>query len=315
MMPLQDRQEAWLEWRRGGVGGSDAAAVVGLDPWRSPVTTWLEKRGLFMGQAESDLMRMGKLLEPPIADEVERMRDVWIRGRQSCLVHPEHAFMRCTADGFVYEDAELGEPIALYEGKCTSQIRYALDWSEEGPPPWVNLQVQHNLAVTGCEVAWVSIFHDLRLEIREVPRNDWIIGQLIEIERDFWDHVVSGVPPAEVDSSERTREAIREAYAEPEPQSSVELPESALELLARRREAKRMISTGEAEVREVENRLGLLLGNAEAGHVDGVEVVRWPVVETRRLNQAALKANYAGLVERFSEVHRSRRWFVPKQED
>ena len=35
----------WLEERRKGIGGSDAAAVAGLNPWRSAAAVYLDKVG------------------------------------------------------------------------------------------------------------------------------------------------------------------------------------------------------------------------------------------------------------------------------
>jgi len=38
-------REQWLELRRQGIGGSDAAAILGMNPWKSPMDVWLEKTG------------------------------------------------------------------------------------------------------------------------------------------------------------------------------------------------------------------------------------------------------------------------------
>jgi len=37
--------EEWLEWRKKGIGGSDASAVCGVSRYRSPIELWLEKTG------------------------------------------------------------------------------------------------------------------------------------------------------------------------------------------------------------------------------------------------------------------------------
>jgi predicted phage-related endonuclease len=33
----------WLEWRRGGIGGSDVAAILGVSPWRTEFDVWASK--------------------------------------------------------------------------------------------------------------------------------------------------------------------------------------------------------------------------------------------------------------------------------
>ena len=50
----------WLELRRRGIGGSDAAAVCGLDPWRSPFEVWLDKTGLFVDETAGEAVRWGR---------------------------------------------------------------------------------------------------------------------------------------------------------------------------------------------------------------------------------------------------------------
>lgn len=44
MQTFESREE-WLKARRNYIGGSDAAAALGLNPWKDNVTLWLEKTG------------------------------------------------------------------------------------------------------------------------------------------------------------------------------------------------------------------------------------------------------------------------------
>ena len=61
----QDRSQ-WLEERRQGIGGSDAAAAVGLSPWKTRLELWLEKTGQTPDREETPEMRRGTLLEPVV---------------------------------------------------------------------------------------------------------------------------------------------------------------------------------------------------------------------------------------------------------
>lgn len=49
----EDRSK-WLEFRKEGIGGSDAAAIVGLSKWKSPYQLWLEKTGQVEAEDISD---------------------------------------------------------------------------------------------------------------------------------------------------------------------------------------------------------------------------------------------------------------------
>ena len=61
---FQQGSEAWLDWRRGGVGASDAPAIMGVSPWMDVEALWLEKTGRATGRPSSFAMRRGQLLEP-----------------------------------------------------------------------------------------------------------------------------------------------------------------------------------------------------------------------------------------------------------
>ena len=42
---MTNERAEWLKARRGGIGGSDVAACLGLNPWRTPVQVWEDKTG------------------------------------------------------------------------------------------------------------------------------------------------------------------------------------------------------------------------------------------------------------------------------
>ena len=81
-------REEWLEWRRRGIGGSDAAAVAGLNRWRSPMQVWLEKTGQIEGSGDNEAMYWGRILEDIIADEFSRRTGKRVRRRNAILNTP-----------------------------------------------------------------------------------------------------------------------------------------------------------------------------------------------------------------------------------
>lgn len=56
-------REDWLRQRRKSIGGSDAAAIVGLSVWASPYSLWAEKTGKLPDKADNEAMRQGRDLE------------------------------------------------------------------------------------------------------------------------------------------------------------------------------------------------------------------------------------------------------------
>ena len=61
-------RDEWLKLRQAGIGGSDALAVLGLDPWKTRMEVWLDKLGSAPEREQSDRMRWGQIEEAAIAD-------------------------------------------------------------------------------------------------------------------------------------------------------------------------------------------------------------------------------------------------------
>jgi putative phage-type endonuclease len=306
-------REEWLGWRRQGIGGSDAAAIVGLSPYSGPMRVWLEKRGLIEGADESEAMLWGSLLEGSIADEFERRTGLRVVARQALRMHPEHPWMRCTLDGLVAEHEHDPADLALgiFESKSAGD---GFAWGDE-PPPHALLQVQHSLAVTGLERAWVAVLHGgrggMQLRTYELEADAELQAYLIEEERAFWQLVETGKPPP-ADSSEETAAALRAAYAEPVKLSSVDLPGRALDLVQQYRSAKEDERAAAARAALAQNELMSLLGEAEIGLLDGAELVTWRQYESKRVDLDALRDKHPKLVARFTRTDRSRRFAIRK---
>jgi putative phage-type endonuclease len=302
----------WLEWRKHGLGSSDAAAVAGMSPWRSPFQVWLQKTGQLEDDQESEAMRWGTLLEPVIADEFERRSELRVVSRQLRIEDPTEPWRRATVDGVVVQDGEAWEPLGIYEGKTTSAMRWALDWSQ-GLPDHYALQVQHQLAVTGLAHAWVTcLIGGQNLRVLEVERDQRAIDLLLRMEREFWARVEGRLPPPAVDGSSLTAAALREAFPSSQAGKVVALDDLSSDL-TRLREARAAIKVAEAWASEAQNRLMAALGEAEVGLLEGREVVTWKAHQERRLDLEALREAEPELAERFTRASTVRPFRLKKE--
>lgn len=84
--------------RRSGLGASDVGAVLGLNPWKTPVDVWLEKRGLRSDAGESEAAKWGRILEPLVAAEYARRRPGVRLMRCKTIRHERHEWAFCTPD-------------------------------------------------------------------------------------------------------------------------------------------------------------------------------------------------------------------------
>lgn len=129
--------EEWLELRRQGLGGSDAATLLGESKWTSPFELFMQKIGQAEGSAPNVYTKIGTLLEPAILGEV--CPGATPGEQLGTLQSLERPHMLANVDGL---DGDV-----LIEIKTTAEKskRY---WMA-GPPDHYRAQVQHYLYVTG----------------------------------------------------------------------------------------------------------------------------------------------------------------------
>lgn len=206
-----DRND-WLAVRRTGIGGSDAAAAVGLSPYMSPLELWLIKscRDADLARPDptdtSEPVYWGTLLEPIVAAAYTQQTGNRVRKVNAVLQHPTVPFMLANLDREI-----VGVPgVQILECKTAGEFGARL-W-RNGVPEYVQLQVQHQLAVTGKRAADVAVLLcGQRLEVHRIERDDELIARLIQLEAAFWRYVETDTPPP-ADGSESADRALRCLY-------------------------------------------------------------------------------------------------------
>ena len=203
-------REAWLDVRKGGIGSSDAAAAVGLNPYKSPLELWMEKTGRADKDANpvgfNDPRYWGTLLEHYVATAYQQQTERRVRKVNAVLQHPTFPFMLANIDREV-----IGCPdVQILECKTAGEFGARL-W-REGVPEYVQIQVQHQLAVTGKSAADVAVLLcGQQLEIFRIPRDENVIARLVVLEARFWEYVETDTPPP-TDGSESSARALRQLY-------------------------------------------------------------------------------------------------------
>jgi len=203
-------RDQWLEVRKGGIGSSDAAAAVGLNPYKSQLELWMEKTGRASSNGEhagfDDPRYWGTLLEPYVAIAYQQKTDRRVRKVNAVLQHPSFPFMLANIDREVVGCPE----VQILECKTAGEFGARL-W-REGVPEYVQIQVQHQLAVTGKAAADVAVLLcGQQMEIFRIPRDEDVIARLIVLEARFWEYVESDTPPP-ADGSESSARALRQLY-------------------------------------------------------------------------------------------------------
>lgn len=268
MGAMRQGSDEWLEARRAGIGGSEAAALFGVHPWLSPYTLWAQKTGQLTepdtGNEEAKFW--GNVLEAPIRDAYAAKTGRIVRDGVTMATHPEAPCMVANTDGTVIrEDGAVG----VYEGKTTILFSAtAKDW-DDGVPLFYQVQVQHYLAVLaskGYEWASAAVFIQGRrtpLIWHDIDPDPDFQAVLIEREREWWErHVVGGAPP-EVDGSRSTLSTLRSLHPREQRAKIVDLGESQAALWRRYQTIGKEISALKAKQNEAKARLIAAAGDAE----------------------------------------------------
>ena len=191
-----------LEERRRGIGGSDAGAVLGLNPYRTPVAVWLEKTGRAEPEdlSDNEAVYWGNRLEDVVAEEFSRRTGLKVRRCNRTLTHPDLPFVIAHIDRQILSDGKRGP--GVLEVKTAGQYA-ASKWGPSGTdqvPDEYLVQTAHYLAVTGYAYARLAVLIGGRdLRIYEIPRDEELIDLVLRQEERFWhEHVEADMPPPPV---------------------------------------------------------------------------------------------------------------------
>jgi len=207
-------RETWLAVRKRGIGSSDAAAAVGLSPYKSQLELWMEKTGRDAALPKADPhdeespAYWGNILEPIVAAHYTKRSGNRVRRVNAVLQHPEPEFSWMLAN--IDREVIGAEDVQILECK-TAGINGARLW-KEGVPEYVQLQVMHQLAVTGKQAADVAVLlGGQQVEIHRIERDDFLIARLMRLEQQFWQYVVTDTPPP-ADGSGSAEIALRTLF-------------------------------------------------------------------------------------------------------
>lgn len=287
------------------LGGSDAAAACGLDPWRSPVQVWLEKTGQLPARAESEAMGWGKRLEPVLREWVAEMGEYAIEPTPvETFTHPAHEFMVGHIDGLALSETDTG----VLEIK-TAGLRQASGWDDEQIPLAYQVQGQHYLAVTGLGfVVYGALLGGNQFVIRRMERDDAVIGLIIEREAELWRKIEAREAPA---PTAQDTELLKLLYPSASGGKVVTL-DHLPDVRRRYRLAKDGLKAAETALAAVENEVKGIMQDAEIATVDGLPAFRWPTVQAHRLDTATLKEECPDLYASYYRETQHRRFTEAK---
>ena len=220
------------EERREGIGGTDVGAIMGANPYRSPIACWKDKLGQMPPVELNHAMEWGSLLEDVIGKKYCDNNNLFFSSVENCTGAPDYTegfngvmykptTVRMSEHDWAYAHPDFyvwnGKERTGIEIKTISEGIYKKYWAEGDIPPWQYYQVLWYSIVTRIK-KWVVVGFAPHLRLSKDP----LLTHEIQIDPEeqakimsnvnyFWECVVDKVEP-ELD--EYTEQDIRLLYPE-----------------------------------------------------------------------------------------------------
>jgi len=181
--------------RMTGLGGSDMPIILGISPFgKTTEDIWRDKLGLSMPAEATGPMKRGNRLEKVAIEEFSADTGRAVATGQTFHRHPLRQHLIAHVDGQIMDGA--GDWSGVLEIKIPNVSTY-MRYQREGLGDYINIQLQHYLAVTGKP--WGAIYiwspevwQGFTVEAQQDPA---IIDLIYAKADEFWHYVKSETPP------------------------------------------------------------------------------------------------------------------------
>ena len=307
-----ENEDDWLELRRAGIGGSDIGAIIGLNPYSSPLKVYKQKvEGIREDLSDNVFVKKGKELEDLILTNYVKPyfkdKGYEVDKPDFMIINSDIPFFRANVDGLAYR---FGIP---YQDNIIVEIKWVSEYAEvnwnkpvyNGVPASYYAQVQLYMAVTGIKKAIICALFDKNWEMNyfEIPRDEMFIMELINKGRDFYQYnMLMKMPPKlsyEIDKEDVTK-AIKETPKDLKP--NAEMTRYVEKYLANAEKIK--------DAEYIQSQLkDIILDLANSGNCpdDATHRVKTSVVTSHRFNSSKFKEDHPDLYEQYCEDSESPR--------
>ena len=306
-------KEQWLEARKCGIGGSDAASVLGLNPYKSSVSVYIEKVDYIHGVSMSDKningckkdssneevnyrMELGNKLEDFVANEFSLKTGLKVRNVNGILKNDKYPFAIANIDRAV-----VGEK-AFLECKVTNS--YSKKVWQMGVPIHYQIQVNHYMAVTGATHCYVAaLIGNEELIIHRIDRDEEIIDEIMKLEAMFWDKCILGGEIPAPDGSLDYSIVLQGLYKDSKDEELILFEQE--KLLDRYDEITAIYKEIEVERKKIEQYIQVQMKEYEVGFI-GDRRITWKKQSRNTIDTKKLKKEYTEIAAECMKTTTSR---------
>lgn len=294
ILPAGADRDDFLAARRQGLGGTDVAALFGINPYKTKLGVYLDK--VYEAESESDsddqaadddspseAAYWGTVLEEPVAQHFARRNGfvlkhtgVWARNGWQIASPDRFIFDGDEGPGHPLEVDGLGVPRALYEGK-TASAYLEKEWDEGRVPDHYVVQIQWYLAVTGLSHAHVgALVGGQRYVQAEIERDQQLIDGMLEVAAAFWwDNIQAQIPPSLIgEPADAALALIKELHPVSLEGSRIDLGDDFFDLVAARSWHQAYAKAHGDAAKALEVAIREQLGDYEEAWVGGQKVIK-----------------------------------------
>lgn len=296
-------KEEWLKHRQAGIGGSDASCIAGLNPWKSAVQLYMEKKEEDPQEIKSLRMELGNRLEGLVAELFTEATGLKVRNVNGILKNDKYPFAIANIDRAI-----VGEKAFL---ECKTTNSYALKEWEEGVPAHYEIQCLHYMAITGAAHCYIAaLIGNSDFIWHKIERDQETIDYLMQIEKDFWENNIEKDVVPMPDGSDAYSEYLKKKYDKSNGQViELHLLENGVDKLNRYDEIVTDIKALESEKKLIEQEIQFYMEEFEVAKI-GDRKVTWKTSSRNTIDSKKLKAEMPDIAQQYMKTSTSRTFRV-----
>ena len=298
-------KEEWLKHRQAGIGGSDASCIAGLNPWKSAIQLYMDKKEEDPQEVKSLRMELGNRLEGLVAELFTEETGLKVRNANGILKNDKYPYALANIDRAI-----VGEKAFL---ECKTTNSYALKEWEEGVPAHYEIQCLHYMAITGATHCYIAaLIGNSDFIWHKIERDEETIDYLMQIEKDFWENNILKDTVPMPDGSDAYSEYLKKKYDKSNGQViELHLLENGPDKLSRYDEIVSDIKALESEKKLIEQEIQFHMEDFEVATV-GDRKITWKTSNRNTIDSKKLKSEMPEIAQQYMKTSTSRTFRVGK---